>query len=322
MLLTLKHFARVSRVFLFVIAGAAAMPAQSTDVVKIVVPFSAGGPTDQIARIVAPGLSEALGKTVIVENRGGAGGTVGAAYAAKAKPDGSTILLSTSSLVLSAGTTSNLPYDARQDLEPVYLLGEVQTMLAVRPGLNVESLQALIAKAKGPKNLNYGSTGVGGTMHVGAELLARTAKVPLVHIPYRGAAPALVDLMAGNIDLVNADVPVLKPYIQDGRIQGLVIFDKRRSPLLPDIPTAEEAGMPELQLTNWYGVLVPKGMPVAARQELEQALDETVHRPEVGAKLADAGFSNPQNAAAFKARWEADFERWLPWLKEAGIRTE
>ncbi|CAM3728143.1 Bug family tripartite tricarboxylate transporter substrate binding protein [Bordetella tumulicola] len=322
MLLTLTHFARVSRIFLLVIAGAAAMPAQSTDVVKIVVPFSAGGPTDQIARIVAPGLSEALGKTVIVENRGGAGGTVGAAYAAKAKPDGSTILLSTSSLVLSAGTTSNLPYDARHDLDPVYLLGEVQTMLAVRPGLNVESLQALIAKAKGPKNLNYGSTGVGGTMHVGAELLARTAEVPLVHIPYRGAAPALVDLMAGNIDLVNADVPVLKPYIQDGRIQGLVIFDKRRSPLLPDIPTAEEAGMPELQLTNWYGVLVPKGMPVAARQELERALDETVHRPEVAAKLADAGFSNPQNAAAFKARWDADFERWLPWLKEAGIRTE
>lgn len=316
------HLARAWRAMLATTVFAVSLPALASDIVKIVVPFSAGGPTDQIARIIAPGLSEALGKTVVVENKGGAGGTVGTAYAAKAEPDGDTILLTTSALVLSAGTKPSLPYDPRNDLEPVYLLGEVQTMLAVRATLGVDTLQELIDKAKGPKQLNYGSTGVGGTMHVGAELFARTAHVPLVHVPYRGAAPALVDLMAGNVDLVNADVPVLKPYILDGRIKGLVIFDTKRSALLPDIPTAQEAGMPELQMSNWYGVLVPKGFPAEQRAALEQGLAHTVKLPDVAAKLADAGFSNPQGTAAFKARLDADFERWIPWLKAAGIRTE
>ncbi|ANY17474.1 Bug family tripartite tricarboxylate transporter substrate binding protein [Bordetella pseudohinzii] len=302
--------------------AACAAPALAADVVKIIVPFAPGGPADQIARIVAPGLGKALGKTAVVENRGGAGGTVGTAYAAKAAPDGATLLLTTSSLVLSAGTTPRLPYDPRKDLEPVYLLGEVQTMLAVRPGLGVNSLQDLVAKAKGAHKLNYGSTGVGGTMHVGAELFARTAHVPLVHIPYRGAAPALMDLIAGNVDLVNADVPVLKPYIQEGRIKGLVIFDTRRSPLLPDIPTAQEAGMPELQMSNWYGVMVPRGMAPERKQALARALAQTVRLPDVQARLADAGFSHPQDTAAFQARLASDFDRWVPWLKAAGIRTE
>lgn len=315
--------ARGLRAFLPAAACVAmAMPAHGAEVMKIIVPFAAGGPADEIARIIAPGLSQALGKAVIVENRGGAGGTVGVAYAVKAPADGNNILLTTSSLVLSAGTTPHLPYNPRKDLEPVYLLGEVQTMLAVRPGLGVNTLQELVAKAKGPKKLNYGSTGVGGTMHVGAELFARTAGVSLVHIPYRGAAPALMDLIAGNIDLVNADVPVLKPFIEEGRIKGLVIFDTKRSPLLPSIPTAKEAGMPQLQMTNWYGVLVPAGVPAAQRQALAQALAQTVKRPDVAAKLAAAGFNNPQDTAAFKARLNAEFDRWLPWLKKAGIRTE
>ncbi|RYE96870.1 MAG: tripartite tricarboxylate transporter substrate binding protein, partial [Oxalobacteraceae bacterium] len=244
----------------WLLAGALASTvcAAAPDVIKVIVPFAAGGPADQIARIVQPALSTVLGKPVIIDNRGGVGGTLGANFVAKSPPDGGTILLSTSSLVLSAGTTPNLPYDARKDLLPVYILGEVQSMIAVRSTLGVNNLAELNAKAR-QSMLNYGSTGVGGTMHVGAELYSKTAKAPMVHIPYRGAAPAVVDLIAGNVDLVNADVPVLRPYILDGRIKGIVIFDTKRSPLLPDVPTATEAGMPELQLTNWYGVLVPAG---------------------------------------------------------------
>jgi len=305
------------------LAGALAstLCAAAPDVIKLIVPFAAGGPADQIARIVQPALSTALGKPVVVENRGGAGGTVGANAVAKAAADGGTLLLSTSSLVLSAGTTPNLPFDARKDLTPVYLLGEVQSMLAVRPGLGVKDLAELNAKVRAGK-LNYGSTGVGGTMHVGAELYSKTVQAPLVHIPYRGAAPALVDLIAGNIDLVNADVPVLRPYIQDGRIKGLVIFDTRRSPLLPDVPTAAEAGMPQLQLTNWYGVLAPAGTPPAVRRQLEQALAKVVQQPDVAQRLAEAGFSNPRDSAGFQARYDADFKRWLPWLRDAGIQTQ
>ncbi|MBV6306893.1 tripartite tricarboxylate transporter substrate binding protein [Candidimonas humi] len=296
--------------------------AHAAETVKLIVPFSAGGPTDQIARIIAPGLSDALGKNVIVDNRGGAGGVIGDALAAKAPADGNTLLLTTSSLVITAGTTPNLPYNPRTAFDPIYLLGKVQTMLAVRPSLGVNTLAELVAKAKAtPKGLNYGSTGVGGTMQIGAELFRHAAHVPLVHIPYRGAAPALVALMGGQVDLVNADVPVLLPYIKQGRIKGLVIYDTKRSSLLPDIPDAVEAGMPGLQMSNWYGVLAPAGTPAATRKKIEDALAKVVHQPDVAAKLAAAGFTDPMGAAPFKAMLASDFDRWLPWLKKMGIHT-
>src|SRR5690606_6489363 len=152
--------------------------------------------------------------------------------------------------------------------------------------------------------------GVGGTMHVGAELLRKAADIPLTHVPYRGAAPALVALIAGDVDLVNADVPVLQPYIKEGRIKGLVIYDTTRSALLPDVPTAKEAGMPALQMTNWYGVLVPSKTPDAARNALESALAKVVREPDIAEKLAKAGFTNPQGAQAFQARLDQDFAQW------------
>lgn len=314
---------KLIRTLLSACAALAIAPgANAADTIKLIVPFSAGGPTDQIARIIAPGLSDALGKTVIVDNRGGAGGVIGDALAAKAPPDGNTLLLTTSSLVITAGTTPNLPYDPRTAFDPIYLLGKVQTMLAVRPSLGVNTLAELVAKAKAtPKGLNYGSTGVGGTMQIGAELFRHAADVPLVHIPYRGAAPALVALMGGQVDLVNADVPVLLPYIKEGRIKGLVIYDTKRSKLLPEIPDAVEAGMPSLQMSNWYGVLAPAGTPEATRKKIEDSLAKVVHQPDVAAKLAAVGFNDPMGAAAFKAMLASDFDRWLPWLKKMGIHT-
>ena len=304
-----------------VLAAGAPAPAQTGETIKIIVPFAAGGPTDQIARIIATPLGAILGKTVVVDNRGGAGGVVGVGLAAKAAPDGSTLLLTTSSLVITAGTVHNLPYNPRKDVEPIYLLGEVQTLLAVRPTLGVNTLAELVAKARGPNKLNYGSTGVGGTMHIGAELFAKAARVSMVHVPYRGAAPALVDLMAGTIDLVNADVPVLRPYVKDGRLKALAIYDTKRSPLLPDVPTAADAGLPALQMSNWYGVLAPAGMAPELKKKYENALDQVVHQPEVAARLAEAGFIGPRDSQAFRAKLDADFEHWIPWLKEAGIQS-
>lgn len=309
-------------VLLGCLAASTAGAQGTNEAVKIIVPFAAGGPADQIARIISTPLGLQLGRTVLVDNRGGAGGTVGGNVVAKALADGNTLLLSTSSLVMTAGTMPKMPYNPRKDLEPVYLLGEVQTMIAVRTSLGVNSLAELVAKGKGANKLNYGSTGVGGTMHIGAELLAKAGNVSMVHIPYRGAAPALVDLMGGTVDLVNADVPVLRPYIKDGRLKGLAVFDTKRSPQLPDVPTSAEAGFPTLQMTNWYGVLLPAGTPADIRQKLETALANVVRQPDVAAKLAEAGFSNPRDHVGFKARLDADFDRWLPWLKEANIRTE
>ena len=242
--------------------------------------------------------------------------------ASKAPTDGNTLLLTTSSFVITAGITPNLSYNPRKDLEPVYLLGEVQTMLAVRNNLGVNTLAELITKAKGSNKLNYGSTGVGGTMHIGAELFGKAANVQVVHIPYKGAAPAITDLIAGTVDFVNADVPILRNYVKDNRIKALVIYDTKRSPLLPDVPTAVEAGLPNMLMSNWYGVLVPAGVSIENRKRIEEALAKVVKQPDVAAKLTDAGFMNPKDANGFKARLEADFDRWIPWLKEANIKAE
>ena len=317
----MKKYSLIALFATMSLAMTASAQSQS-DSVKIIVPFAAGGPADLIARIVSTPLGVALGKTVVIDNRGGAGGVIGVAAAVKAPADGNTLLLTTSSFVITAGITPNLAYNPRKDLEPVYLLGEVQTMLAVRSNLGVNSLSELVAKAKGPNKLNYGSTGVGGTLHIGAELFSKSANVPLVHIPYRGAAPAINDLMAGTVDLVNADVPILRSYVKDGRIKALVIYDTKRSPQLPDVPTAVEAGLPGLLMSNWYGVLVPAGTPPEARKRLEDALAKVVRQPEIAARLAEVGFMNPRDATGFKARLDADFDRWLPWLKEANIRSE
>jgi tripartite-type tricarboxylate transporter receptor subunit TctC len=294
----------------------------ASDSIRIIVPFAAGGPADQIARIISTPLAIALGKTTVVDNRGGAGGVIGVSLASKAPTDGNTLLLTTSSFVITAGITPYLSYNPRKDLEPVYLLGEVQTMLAVRNNLGVNTLADLITKAKGPNKLNYGSTGVGGTMHIGAELFGKAANVQLVHIPYKGAAPAITDLIAGTVDFVNADVPILRNYVKDNRIKALVIYDTKRSPLLPDVPTAVEAGLPNMLMSNWYGVLVPAGVSIENRKRIEEALAKVVKQPDVAAKLTDAGFMNPKDANGFKARLEADFDRWIPWLKEANIKAE
>jgi tripartite-type tricarboxylate transporter receptor subunit TctC len=313
--------ARLLTTLLTTLSAFMAQAQSAADTIKVIVPFAAGGPADQVARIVQGPLGVALGKTVVIDNRGGAGGVIGVGAAAKSPADGGTLLLTTSSFVITAGTTPNLSYNPRKDFEPIYLLGEVQTMLVVRPSLGVSTLAELVTKARSTK-LNYGTTGVGGTMHIGAELFSKAANAPMVHIPYRGAAPAIADFLAGTVDLVNADLPVLLPLVKDGRIKALVIYDTRRAPQLPDVPTAAEAGLPSLLMTNWYGVLVPTGTPPETRRRLEDALAAVVRQPEVAAKLAAAGFSNPRDHVGFKTRLDSDFERWLPWLKEANIRAE
>jgi len=304
------------------LAALACAPARAADVTRIVVPFAAGGPVDQVARVLAPGLSAALGRSVVVDNRGGAGGTIGANVVAKSAPDGQTVLIATSGFVFAAGTTPDLPYDPRKDLEPVALIGEVQTLLVVRPSLGVNTIADLVAKARSGAQLSYGSTGVGSTMHVGGELLNLAAGTHVLHVPYKGAAPALVDLIGGRIDMLNADVPVLQPYVKDGRVKALVIYDTKRSPKLPDVPTSVEAGFPQLQMSNFYGAMVAAGTPADLRAHLEAAFLKVVRSPEVAGKLSDAGLSGPLTAAAYRAKLDAEFDRWIPFLKKAGIRAE
>jgi tripartite-type tricarboxylate transporter receptor subunit TctC len=312
----------IALVFSFFFWSSFAIADNTAETLKIIIPFAAGGPSDLIARIISTPLGLALGKSVVIDNHGGAGGVIGVSLASKAPTDGNTVLLTTSSFVITAGIATNLPYNPRKDFEPVYLLGEVQSMLAVSNLLGVNSLSELIAKAKGPKSLNYGSAGVGSTMHIGAELFGKLANVSLVNIAYRGSVPAITDLIAGNIDLLNADVPVLRNYVKDNRIKALVIYDTKRSPLLPDVPTAVEVGIPQLLMTNWYGVLAPNGVSLDKRKHIEEAISKVIKQPDIAARLADAGFMNPKDASGFKVRLDTDFERWLPWLKEANFKPE
>ncbi len=299
----------------------ASLNASASDTVKMILSAAPGGPQDRVSRIVLPALSSALGKVVIIDYKGGAGGTLASNFVAKSAPDGETLLVTTFSYVLTGASMVGLPYDPRKDLEPVFMLGETQTMLAVRPSLGVNSLKELAVKAKAGK-LNYGSNGVAGTMHLGAELFARSAQVSMTNVPYRSAAPAIMDLLGGNVDLVNADVPALQPYVLDGRIKGLAIFDSKRSALLPQVPTAAEEGMPDLQMASWIGIMVPKGTPIAVRQKLTRSLEDAVKQPEIARQLQAMGFINPQSDVGFKARLDKDFDFWGPWMKKAGIRAE
>jgi len=297
-------------------------PASAAEVLRLLSGFAPGGPVDQIARIIAPALGAELGRTVVIETRAGAGGTIAANAAARAAPDGNTLLITTSSLVITAGTVPNLPYDPRRELEPLYLLGPVQTMLVARPSLGVRSMAELVALARRGQSLSYGSTGVGSTMHIGGELFGIATGAPATHVPYRGAAPAITDLVAGNIDMLNADVPVLRPFVLDRRVIPLVVYDTQRSPQLPDVPTATEVGLPALDMSNWYAVLAPVGVPEAMMRELEAGLARTRANPEVAAKLAEAGFGTPLDRTAFRAKYTADFDRWIPFLRRAGIQAE
>jgi tripartite-type tricarboxylate transporter receptor subunit TctC len=306
-------------VLAFALLAAAGAHAQ---VVKLVVPFAPGGPVDQVARILAPRLSAELGKSVVVENRGGAGGTIGANYVAKGPADGQNILVASLGYVMSVGTTPDLPYDPRRDLQPVVMFGEVQSLLVVRNSLGVKTPAELVAKVKAGEKLSYGSSGVGSTMHIGGELFNIATHGHIVHIPYRGAGPALIELMAGRLDMINADVPVLQPYVKDGRVTPIVIYDTKRSPFLPDVPTATEAGLPDLNMSNWYGALVPSGMPPAARRELEAALLKTLASPEVAQRLKEAGLGAPLNTADFTRKFNADLDRWVPFIQKAGIKAE
>jgi len=302
--------------------AAAPLLAQGADTLKIVVPFAAGGPVDMVGRVLQPGLAAALNKTVIIDNRGGVGGTIGAGFVAKSAPDGLTLLLASSSFVMAAGTVANIPYDPRKELEPIVMVGEVQTLLVARNSLEVGSAADLIAKGRAGAKYSYGSSGIGSTMHIGVEMLNMAYGTHFIHVPYRGAGPALTDLMAGTIDFLNADVPVLAPYVRDNRVKALVIFDTKRSPKLPNVPNNIEAGVPQLQMTNWYGIFAPAGTPPAVRAQLESAILGVASSADVSSKLSEAGMSKPLNTAAFQARVREDFERWIPFIKKAGIRAD
>jgi tripartite-type tricarboxylate transporter receptor subunit TctC len=310
------------RAFMAAVCCLALATPASAETVKIVVPFAAGGPIDQLARILSNDLAAKLGADVIVDDRGGAGGAIGAEFVARALPDGDTMLLgSLGSCVISTILKPPGAYDPVKSFEPVMLVGSMPSLLVVAPQSGMATLQDLIAKAKREK-LSYGSAGPGTTMNIAVEMLNAAAGVKITHVPYRGAAPAITDLLGGHIDTLNADLPVLLPMVKAGTLKALAIFAPERSPLLPDVPTTKELGLPSVVMQSWYGVFLPAGTPPATRDKLEAALFAVVNIPAIKQRLADNGMHDPLDHEAFAARLAKEFAAWPDIIKKLGITGE
>jgi tripartite-type tricarboxylate transporter receptor subunit TctC len=292
------------------------------DTVKIVVPFAAGGPVDQLARVLANELGPQLKADVIVDDRGGAGGAIGSELVAHATPDGTTMLLaSMGSQVLSPILKPPTTYDPVKSFEPVMLVASIPSLLVVNQQLGVGTLKDLIAKAKQEK-LTYGSAGPGTTMNIAVEMLNAAAGVKITHVPYRGAAPAINDLLGGHVDMLNADLPILLPLVKAGSIKALALFARERTPLLPDLPTTKELGLPSVVMESWYGVFLPAGTPAQVRNKIEQALMTVLGLPALKQRFADNGMHGTLGHEAFAARLAQDFAAWPDTIKKLGITGE
>lgn len=305
------------------LAGLLAAPAQAQQGIRLVVPFAAGGPADTLARLVAPGMGQALGQTVVVDNRGGAGGALANEIVARAAPDGNTLVVGSLGVqVLSPSLQARLPFDTRRDFEPVALFGKVPSLLVVRPGLAEDMAGLAAAQRRLGRPLTYASAGPGTTMHIAGEMVRLATGLELTHVPYRGAGPAVQDMLAGNVDMMIADTPILVPQVRAGAMRALLVFGERRTPLLPEVPTSAEAGQPSLVMENWYGVLAPTGLPAKRRAELEQAILRTMRALDVAARFTAGGMQDGGGAEHFRALLTKDHDRWPPLLRRLDIRLE
>jgi tripartite-type tricarboxylate transporter receptor subunit TctC len=291
--------------------------------IKLIVPFPPGGPNDIIARVVGQKMSEILGQPVLIDNRGGAGGVLGTDAVAKASPDGYTIAItSAGALAISTSMQQKLPYDSLKDLKPVTLVATVPELLVVATSVPAKSMSELIALAKAkPGQLNFASSGPGSMPHLAGELLKISAKINIVHVPYRGAAPAVNDLLGQQVQMVFLDLPVLLPQVKTGKLRPIAVGSKTRVPTLPDVPTTAEVGLPEVRAENWYGMVAPAATPPDVVAKLNKAAVEAMKDRAVQEKLSSQGATlvgdTPDEFAAFI---RSEIDKWSGVAKAAGIK--
>ncbi|MGN6658585.1 MAG: Bug family tripartite tricarboxylate transporter substrate binding protein [Achromobacter mucicolens] len=311
-------------VALFAAAGTASA-AWPDKVIRIVVPFAAGGSTDLVARKIAEGLSQRLGANVIVENRPGAGGTVGTEYVARQPADGYTILMGSVSTHGSAPCVySKLPYDAVKDFTPLTVVATIPNVMSVNQSVPANNLQEFVALLKKePEKYSFASNGQGTSNHLAAELFKSTAGVSMVHVPYRGSGPALIDLVGGQINMMMDVVMTSYPYIKDGKIKALAVTSPQRSAMLPDVPTVAESGYPGYEAMVWFGMLAPANMPEPLRAKLTDGLVQTLHAPAMKTYLEQQGAQVSDVAGpAFGTMIKDEISKWCQVVKKAGIRLD
>ena len=292
--------------------------------ITMLVPFAAGGPSDMFGRILARGMAAVLGQQVVIENKGGMGGVVGVAAIAKAAPDGYTIgMNATGPSAIAPFMVPNMPFEDK-DLVPLTPIALVQMIVATSSRLPVNTAQELIAYAKAnPGKVNYGSSGPGGISHLAAELFRSAAGIDIVHVPYRGAAPAVQDLLAGQVQMVVLDVSVLLPHIRSGAIKALTATSSTHSALLPDVPTTAEVGLPAVLSDNWYGLAAPAGVSKPILDRLHAAAVEALKTKEVAEPMmAQGAVIRPMTPAEFTEFVRQEREKWGPVVKKSGAKMD
>jgi tripartite-type tricarboxylate transporter receptor subunit TctC len=318
-----KARAALAALLLSALAGAASAQYPSRPV-RFIVPSAVGGGTDIIARAIALKLSESLGAQFVVENRPGAGQMIGIELAAKAPADGYTILMAASTLAINPIMYKAVPYDPVRDFAPITQAATLPNVVVVHPSLPVKSISELIAYAKAhPGQLNFASAGIGTSPQMSIELLKSMAGIDMVHIPYKGTAPGVVDVLAGQVLVMAPNVLTALPHIKSGKLRALAVTSPKRSAALPDVPTVAEAGLPGYDSTQWYGVLAPAGTQREIVARLHGAIARALRDEEVGRRLAADGAepvgSSPEEFAAFI---KSETEKWAKVARAAGIKAE
>jgi tripartite-type tricarboxylate transporter receptor subunit TctC len=304
--------------------GGAFAQTYPTKPVRMIVNYPPGGPTDLVGRLTAQYLTEVLGQQVVVENRGGAGGTVGASVVVKSPPDGHTLTLAANGeIAIAPNLYAKLPYDPRRDLAPISRIGASQLLLVVHPSLPVRSVKELVAMARArPGVINFASAGTGSTAHLCAELLKSLAKIDIVHVPYKGAGPALSELMGGQVEMLITGVSSAMPHVKAGKLRALASTGAQRLAIAPDLPVIGET-VPGYQANSWYGVLAPAGTPQPIVERLYGELAKMVQRPDLKDRLAGLGIEPEGTAPArFAEQIREEIALWGKVVKAAGVKVE
>lgn len=311
----------ITAVSLALCASVAAAQHYPNRPIRLVVPFPAGGPNDIIGRLVAQKLGDTLGQQMVVDNRAGAGGNIGTDLVAKSPADGYTLLSGGMGSLIMNPIIDKVPYDTLRDFAPVILMASAPNVLVTHPSLPVRDVKGLIALARAhPGQLNYGSGGVGSTPHLSGALFNSMTGVNIVHIPYKGNAPAITDLLGGQVQLAYLGIPPVQPHIQSGKLKALAVTSARRSATLPQVPTIAESGVPGYELSPWYGILAPAGTPSDIVMKLNAAIANIVRTPEMKEKLAGIGAeAETTTPEAYAARMKSDLARWTNVIRSAHI---
>jgi tripartite-type tricarboxylate transporter receptor subunit TctC len=311
---------------LVTLAGHSSLWAQPypTRPIRFIVPFPPGGGNDIVGRVVAVRLSEALGQQVVVDNRGGAGGTIGTDIAAKSPPDGHTMLVNNISLAVNHTLIPKLSYDTLRDLAPVTLIGRQANMVVVHPGVPAKTMQDLLVLARDkPGQLNYGSGGVGTASHLATEYLKLETRTDMVHVPYKGLGPALTDLVAGRLQIIISTMASALPNVKAGKLRPLAVTTVKRSSFFPDLPTLDEAGVKGYEFSTWYGLLVPADTPRRVVNVLNSATAKVLQSEDVKGQFAAQGLEpTPSTPEQFGAYLKSEVAKWGKVVKASGAKPE